>query len=209
MSEPIRRPGGRTAVNRARVLDATLAELAEHGYDRLSLEAVATRAGVHRTTVYRGYGDKERLVADALENGADVTIPVPDTGGVDEDLRLLARGVASMLAMRDGAAAVLALVAGLRGSPAVGRVVQRFWGARLLTIRPIVERAVTRGELAADTDARLLLAHMAAPLYYRMLLTTEPLTDDFADLCAAATLTAARAGLFRSTEAAPPPLPPA
>ncbi|WP_280305829.1 TetR/AcrR family transcriptional regulator [Nocardia neocaledoniensis] len=55
---PVRpRPGGRTARNRALVLDAVLAELTEHGYDALTVDAVAARAGVHRATVYRRWRD--------------------------------------------------------------------------------------------------------------------------------------------------------
>ncbi|MFE7396817.1 TetR/AcrR family transcriptional regulator, partial [Streptomyces sp. NPDC057557] len=52
-----RRPGGRTARIRKQVLDAVLSELGEHGYDGLTTDTVAARAGVHRTTVYRRWGD--------------------------------------------------------------------------------------------------------------------------------------------------------
>lgn len=51
-----RRPGGRSARIRTQMLDAVRAELGEHGYDGLSMDAVAARAGVHRTTVYRRWG---------------------------------------------------------------------------------------------------------------------------------------------------------
>ena len=65
----------RGATVRANVLAATLAELAEAGYAALTVEAVADRAGVHKTTVYRRWRDREALVIDALTdpNNAMVT----------------------------------------------------------------------------------------------------------------------------------------
>jgi AcrR family transcriptional regulator len=194
------RPGGRTARTRAAVLDATVAELAERGWDQVSVETIALRAGVHKTTVYRRWGSKEQLVAEALQDAADRRIQLPDTGDVDGDLRALARAVLAILTSRDGAATVRALVAGAQGSPAVGRVVRRFWGgARLAQVGPIVERAVTRGQLPSETNASELVKQVAAPLFYRLLVTAEPLTQATADQAAAVALAAARAGVFTST----------
>ena len=65
-----RRPGGRTARTRRAVLEATVAELAAHGYGALTVERVATRAGVHKTTLYRRWGGKQGLVAEAVEGFA-------------------------------------------------------------------------------------------------------------------------------------------
>src|SRR5690349_18554003 len=83
---PGRRPGGRTARVREAVLDATLAELAGRGYAGLTVEGVAARSGVHKTTVYRRWGGVEGLIADALDRGSRLPWPVPDTGTVRGDL---------------------------------------------------------------------------------------------------------------------------
>jgi AcrR family transcriptional regulator len=193
------RPGGRTARTRAAVLDATLDELADRGWDQVSVETIALRAGVHKTTVYRRWGGKEQLVAEALQAAAHSRIQVPDSGDVDDDLRALAHAVQNILTSRDGAATVRALVAGAQGSPEVGRVVRRFWAARLAQVGPIVQRAVTRGQLPPATDATALMKYLAAPLFHRLLVTAEPLTEATADQAAAAVLAAARAGVFTST----------
>jgi AcrR family transcriptional regulator len=190
------RPGGRTARTRAAVLDATLSELAERGWDQVSVETIASRAGVHKTTVYRRWGGKDRLVAEALEAAAERRIQVPDSGDVDRDLRALARAVLAILTSRDGAATVRALVAGAQSSPEVGQVVRRFWAARLAHVGPIVDRAVTRGQLPRGTDPDELLRYLAAPLFHRLLVTAEPLTPAAADHAAAVVLAAARAGAF-------------
>jgi AcrR family transcriptional regulator len=71
------------------VLDATLAEVVCRGYEGMSVETVAGRASVHKTTVYRRWGSKERLVAEALEAAAESRIGAPDTGDVEGDLRAL------------------------------------------------------------------------------------------------------------------------
>lgn len=190
------RPGGRTAQTRQQVFDATLAELVDKGYDRLSVESIAQRAGVHKTTVYRRWRTKDRLAVEALEAIAARRIDPPDTGEIEEDLRILARAVSDSLSSRDGAAAVRALVSSTEGSEEVSRIARRFWATRLEQVGPIVERAVARGQLPAGTGAATTIEFLAAPLYYQLLISTKPLTDSAADLAAAATLAAARAGVF-------------
>ena len=88
------------------------------------------RAGVHKTTIYRRWGSKERLVAEALEEAAESRIGAPDIGDVEGDLRALARAVRDTLSGREGVAAVHALVSGARVSPEVGRIARRFWAPR-------------------------------------------------------------------------------
>jgi len=197
------RPGGRTARTRAAVLDATLDELASRGWDQVSVETIAARAGVHKTTVYRRWGGKDQLVAEALEAEADSRVQVPDSGDIGQDLRALARAVLAILTSRDGAATVRALVAGAQGSPEVGRVVRRFWATRLAQVGPIAERAVSRGQLPPGTDPDNLMRYLAAPLFHRLLVTAEPLTQAAADQAAAAALAAARAGVFARPGQAP------
>jgi AcrR family transcriptional regulator len=191
------RPGGRTARTRAAVLEAALEELGSRGYDQASVEAIAHRAGVHKTTLYRRWGGKEQLIADAIETAAASRIEVPDSGDVGEDLRVLARTVQAILTSREGAATVRALVSGAHSAPEVQRIIRRFWTARLAHVgQPIVRRAVERGQLPQRTDPAELIRYVAAPLYYRLLITAEPLTAAVADQAAAAAFAAAQAGVL-------------
>jgi AcrR family transcriptional regulator len=191
----IPRPGGRSARVRAAALDATLAELVAHGYARLSVDAVAARSGVGRATLYRRWGGREGLVLDAVESFAAQRADVPNTGNFDRDLRLWTRTILRMLTDRDSAALVRA-VFGVPDSPAVVQLRHRFWRTRLELVRPVVERAEQRGDVPAGTDAAEVIRHAGAPLYYRLLVLAEPLTVEAADLAAAVTATAARAGVF-------------
>jgi AcrR family transcriptional regulator len=190
------RLGGRTARTREAVFGATLAVLASQGYDRMSVEDVALQAGVHKTTVYRRWGTKDRLLAEALQEAAESRIEVPDTGDIGDDLRALASSIQATLSSREGMATVRALVSGARVSPEVERIARRFWAARLARVGPIVERAVGRGQLPHGTSATGVIEHVAAPLYYRLLIMDESPTEAVADRAAAAALAAARAGIF-------------
>lgn len=191
-----RRPGGRSARTRAAVFDAVLATLIERGVDQVSVEEVARRAGVHKTTIYRRWGTVDRLVVEALATGAGERMAVPDTGSVAADFVALARSVLATLQSHEGAVAAQALIAGGKQSPAVTSIARRFWADRRALVVPIVERAVARGELPAGTDAAAAMAQVTAPLFFRGFIMGEPLTDDDADRAAAAALAAARAGVF-------------
>jgi len=91
--ETTKRPGGRSARVRAAVRQATLDELVAHGYAGLTIDNVAQRSGVHKTTVYRRWGSPAGLVADALELAAEEAWPLPDTGDLTADLRALTAAV--------------------------------------------------------------------------------------------------------------------
>src|SRR5690348_8525475 len=92
------RPGGRTARTRATVLQAVVAELAEYGYAGTSVERVAQRAGIAKTTIYRRWGGLDGLLADLVAEYAAQEIPVPDEGDLDRDLRAVARMVVAGIA---------------------------------------------------------------------------------------------------------------
>ncbi|WP_026401825.1 TetR/AcrR family transcriptional regulator [Actinomadura rifamycini] len=188
------RPGGRTARVRDAVRGATLAVLAEHGYRGLTVEGVAARSGVHKTTVYRRWGDADGLVADALEIAAADPWPVPDTGTLDGDLRALARLVRDGFAdPREGPVSrAFVLAAGQSGAAA--DALHRFFERRHAQSAVVVERAVARGEVPPGTDAAEVVRIAVAPLYYRLFVTGEPLDEAAADRAAAAACTAARAG---------------
>src|SRR6476661_1145282 len=180
------RPGGRTARTSEAVLDATIAELAERGYEGLSVESVARRAGIHKTTLYRRWETRDGLVVAALADAAERRTAVPDTGDIELDLRALARAVRKTLRSEAGAAVVRALVAGSASSESARAVARRFWAARMIETRPIIERAIARGDLPTGTDPDQVLMYVSAPLYQCLLVTAQPLTEAVADAAAAA-----------------------
>jgi AcrR family transcriptional regulator len=177
------------------VLTAAAEELSTRDYADISVESIAARAGVHKTTVYRRWGSQVEIIKQALASAAGARIPVPDTGSVDRDLLLLARAVQVVLSPPQGAVTTALIVGGL-ASAELAEVMRQFWAVRAQAVSVIVDRAVSRGELPAGTDPAALMRTLAAPMYYQLLVAREPVTEASARLSTAATLAAAKAGVF-------------
>ncbi|UBU18182.1 TetR/AcrR family transcriptional regulator [Nonomuraea gerenzanensis] len=196
---PRRRPGGRTGRIRAQVLDAVRAELTERGYDGLSLDGVAARAGVHRATVYRRWRDVGGLLADVLDATGDDDWEPQDTGSLLGDLTALNHE--NLTAMTAQPSMAAALIAASFRSEEAARGLRRLWEDRYTRCEVVVERAVSRGELPPGTDARRLLVAATAPLYHHLvLLRTEP-DPDLPGQAAKAAVLAAFAGAFAGNSA--------
>jgi AcrR family transcriptional regulator len=188
------RPGGRAARVRSSVLDATIDLLEKVGYERLTIDTVAARAGVHKTTVYRRWPTKAELVLDATRELSEQRIPIPDTGSLGDDLRALARGIVATIGTEAGGRRARSLVAAAASTPELAAAMHAFWAGRLAATAPIVERAVTRGELPATTDATVIIESLIGPLWIRLLLTGEPIDEAFADRFAELVTAGATAG---------------
>lgn len=189
-----RRPGGRTSRIRAQVLDAVRAELAEHGYDGLTMDAVAARAGVHRTTVYRRWRDVGGLLADVFEAASDDDWQPQDTGSLHGDLAALNDEIQAALTAQPSVTA--ALIAASFRSEEAARAQRRLWEDRYARCEIVVSRAIRRGELPPHTDARRLLIAATAPLYHQLVLLRTPPDPHLPDHAAKTAALAASAGAF-------------
>jgi AcrR family transcriptional regulator len=174
-----RRPGGRSARVREAVLDATIEAIVAGGYAGLTIDDVARRAGVHKTTLYRRWATREAMVLDALLARSATHVAVPDTGTLRGDLVALLRAVAANITSREGRALVMALLLETRGVPGLDALRQEFWSTRFELVAAVVERAIERGELEGTVDAALLVELAIAPLYLRVLVTGEEIDDAF------------------------------
>ncbi|MFF3019412.1 TetR/AcrR family transcriptional regulator [Streptomyces sp. NPDC057939] len=200
-----RRPGGRSARVRAQVLEAVGELLLQTGYDGLTVDAVADRAGVHRTTVYRRWRDVGTLLADVLDAASDDAWSPPDTGTLEGDLTALNEEVYEALA-HSGPQLTTALIAASFRSPEAAQALSAFWEDRYARCAVVVERAADRDELPAPADSRALLVAATAPLYHELLLLRAVPDPTLPRRAATATTAAARAGVFRPA-AAPGPGP--
>ncbi|MGH3126115.1 MAG: TetR-like C-terminal domain-containing protein, partial [Streptosporangiaceae bacterium] len=135
--------------------EAALALLAEVGYDRLTMDAVAARARAAKTTIYRRWPGKAELVVDALTSlkGAP---EIPDTGSLRQDLRALAESITSPES-QFGAQVTIGMVSALARDAELRRVFrEKFIAPRMAGFRTVFERAVARGEMPAGHDLDLL-----------------------------------------------------
>jgi AcrR family transcriptional regulator len=196
------RPRGRTERVRLAVIAATRDLLINVGYEDLSIERVAEQAGVAKSTVYRRWRDRTGLLLELLDELSSVEIPFVDTGSVDEDIRVLTLGIAKFFRDHTGAQLALALIADAVHNPGAADGLRTFWARRNEAAAASVRQAIDRGELPADTDPVEVIRAIGAPLYYRLLVTHEPVGDDVAVRAAAAAVTAARAGVYARDPAA-------
>ncbi|WP_308285563.1 TetR/AcrR family transcriptional regulator [Actinoplanes hulinensis] len=194
MNRPIRRPGGRSADVRRRVLDAVVTQLVDHGYDGLSIDTVAAGCGVHRTTVYRRWRDVGGLLADVLAAAAGDDWRPADTGTLDGDLAALNREV--FAALTGDPPITTALIAASFRSARAAEALRAFWADRYERCAVIVARAADRADIPAGTDARRLLVAATAPLYHELVLLRTGPDEGLAERAAADTAVAARAGAF-------------
>lgn len=194
------RPVGRGRKAQAAVRAATLAELLDRGYAELTVEGVAQRAGVHKTTVYRRWKDRASLVVDALSEHFATDIPTPDTGAVETDLQALARALAHSMTGPAGRAVQTAMHSDAGRLPEIAEARGRVFADRFRRAEPVITRAIERGELPAETDPVEVLKTLAAPIYFRLLVSADPIDEGTADQAVRITLAAARAGaLTRSS----------
>lgn len=173
------RPGGRTARVRADVLAAVEAELAEHGYDGLTIDAVAARSGVHRTTLYRRWKTVPGLLVDLLRAGADDAWEPSDTGSLEGDLIAVNREVHAALTARPSVTQAV-IAASFRTAEAADALT-RFWEDRYARTALVVRRAVARGEVPGDVDAQRLLRTATGPIYHQLVLLRQPMPRADAD----------------------------
>ncbi|MFD9813101.1 TetR/AcrR family transcriptional regulator [Streptomyces sp. NPDC059080] len=196
------RPGGRTARTRAAVLDAVQAELSEGGFAALSMERIAQRSGVHLATLYRRWRSVEGLVCELLTE-ASAGIPLPDTGSLPEDLRLLARRIGTFYTAAPMRRLVEAVVSSAARSSRADTVLADFFHDRLRIAGALVRRAIERGEVPPDTDPEAVMSAIGAPFYYRILIARGPVDADLAESTATAVWAATLAGAYRGGGATP------
>ncbi|WP_405162815.1 TetR/AcrR family transcriptional regulator [Nocardia sp. NBC_01499] len=196
---PTQRPGGRTARIRDQVLEAVRAELTEHGYDALTVDTVAARAGVHRTTVYRRWRDVGGLLTDVFAAASDMAWHPRDTGSLRGDLAALNEEIQDSMAEESSIA--VALIAVSFRSDEAARALRQLWEDRYAQSEIIIERAIRRGELAPHIDARALLIAATAPVYHRLVLLRTPPDPHLPDHAAASAVLAAQAGAFTEPDA--------
>jgi AcrR family transcriptional regulator len=175
------RRGGRSARVKAAVIASVVDELAEFGYAGVTFERIAARAGVHKATVYRRWPTKEKLVVDALRVQLSHAIPMPNTGSVREDLRVLNHAVVVYITSPQGEGLLRALVSQATLHPEIVAIGRMYWSERFSLVGGVIRRGIERGELPAGTDTDFLLETIIGPLYLRLLVTAQPLTTEFVD----------------------------
>lgn len=183
---------GRSEAARLAVLEAADDLLVERGFAGVTIEGIAATAGVAKQTIYRWWSSKTDVLMDAfLTDAAEHLVP-PDHGDLGRDLRAHLRTLARFLTRNDAGAVCRALIGQAQHDPETAAAFRaRFSDEQRRRDRLPLERAVGRGELAAGTDLAAAVDRLVGPVYYRVLVTGEPVTAAFTDGLVTAFLAAA------------------
>jgi AcrR family transcriptional regulator len=187
--------GRRSESSHRAIIAATQELLVQVGYRELTIEGVAARAGVGKQTIYRWWPSRAALALEAYLAGSDAVLrPPPDSGVAREDVRALLDWLIAVLAEPIGGRVVAGLVADLQHDPELAeRYHHDVVPARRRAMLEALTRARERGELRADADVELAVDTLHGAVFYRLLLSGEPLDADFAEQLAQQVLDGLRA----------------
>jgi AcrR family transcriptional regulator len=168
-----RKPGRpRSAQAHKAILDATLELLAQEGFQGLSIEDIAARAGVGKTTIYRRWSSKDELVIDAIHE-IQVDLTTVDTGNFRNDLVILFkaanRGIMTHPLLPQ---LVLRLISEFQANPEIFQVfLTQLLIPRIQRFMYMVEQAQARGEIRRDIDWTLALELITGPIFIHLLIS--------------------------------------
>ena len=163
----------------ARVHEAIVGLLVEGGVQACSFSAVADRAGVERSTLYRRFPDRWEAIIDALMARAATDV-MPDVGdSFAHDLRSVLRKLKATLESPLGPA-LLAVAIELRSGSA-GDYPRAYFDQRMAQLAPMFEAAIERGEIRADVDREELFSFAAGAIYFRTFIAGREVDDAFID----------------------------
>ncbi len=163
------------------ILDAARDLLLETGYEGVTIEAVATRAGVGKATIYRRWSGKPELVVEVLGHTVR-DMPMPDTGDTRTDLVQFVMAMVKGLVDSPLGGVIRSLSAEIRHNPELMEAFRgRFVNPRRAVARELVVRGIERGELRQSVDPDLVLDLLAGTLHHRLVFTGKPITTQLAD----------------------------
>jgi AcrR family transcriptional regulator len=172
MTDTAARPDPRVERSRQAILEATLQLLARDGdVGSLTVEAVAARSGVAKTTIYRRWRDKWELALDAVMIDMLPRLDEPvDVGDTRKELLTVINSVVKTLATPPYGQAMQALVSQIATDADLARVYrEQVVEPRQAELTPVVKRGIARGDLRPDTDVRLIHELLVGPIFYRLL----------------------------------------
>jgi AcrR family transcriptional regulator len=189
-THPAPRLSRRARSDRA-ILDATRALLAEGGVRGLTIEGVAARSGVAKTTIYRRWSDKSELALAAVWNDLAGLHAPADLGDTRAELLAFVEPVITAMRSPLMSGVIRGLISEIATNQELGRTYrQQFIEPRLAQLAHVVARGAARGDLRPDTNVRLAHELLVGPVFYRLLFSGQPLDEALSTRVADAVLRA-------------------
>ncbi|MGZ4436422.1 MAG: TetR/AcrR family transcriptional regulator [Nocardioidaceae bacterium] len=179
-------PGSGHDQRRARteraLLDATRQLLAEDGFGSLTVEGVAARSGVAKTTIYRRYRSKTDLALAVLLDMVGEVSTQPYVEDTRTELVALVDRTVELLTTTLLGRVMQGLVSEVAADPELAHVYrERVVSHRVTEVSALVQRGISRGELRPDLDPEMVTDLLLGPIYYRFFLSGSPLDDGFGE----------------------------
>jgi AcrR family transcriptional regulator len=169
---------GRVRRSRDRVLTTAFELLGESGVGGFSVDEVARRSGVAKTTIYRHWPTREALVIDACSRISDEQ-EVPDTGALEGDLAAILTNIGHLLGTARWSSILPSIVDVAERDPEFADIHRRIQHGHAAPLREVIDRAAGRGEIAATADRSAMIAELMGPLFYRRWFSREPIDNQF------------------------------
>jgi AcrR family transcriptional regulator len=169
---------GRVQRSRERVLTSAFDLLGESGVSGFTIDEVARRSGVAKTTIYRHWPSREALVLEAASR-ISAAVDIPDTGSVHGDVTMILNNLGGLLGTARWASVVPSIVDVAERDPEFAAVHGRIQRGHASPLREVLVRAAGRGELPATTDPAHVISALIGPLYYRRWFSREPIDEQF------------------------------
>jgi AcrR family transcriptional regulator len=191
--EPVRRPGRpRSARADAAILEAAIDAFVDRGWDALTIEGVAARAGVSKSTIYRRYPCRVDLLLAAARRLAQERDAVPDTGTLRTDLVEMVSSFVRMVTTTRTGQAIPMMVAATAKHPELAAPYREFLAERRAAWRVVVDRGIVRRELRPGVDVELVIDLLVGPLFYRTCVSHQPIDAGWVTALVDSVLRAAR-----------------
>lgn len=162
-------------------LDTTVELLLESGVEGVTLDEVAARSGVAKSTLYRHFGSREDLIVKAAR-GCVVEHPTPDTGSLATDLEFLFDHFGKVEAQRKVTELLSMLIESSRWDPAMEELRDQALAERRRPIRTVLQLAQHRGEIGPHLDLDSAVAMVVGPFTYRRMVERREVTPELVDM---------------------------
>ncbi|MFC9842931.1 TetR/AcrR family transcriptional regulator [Streptomyces sp. NPDC060223] len=179
------RPGRpRSEKRRAAILAAAGDLMIEGGLRAATMEAIASRAGVGKATVYKWWPSRGAVALEGFMLRAASSWSLPEDATAPEALRILTVAAVRLFTHSPAGPLMRALAADAQSDPEIAQALREQWlGPRRAVAAEIIREGIERGELRANLDLAATLDLVFAPVYYRLLFGHEPLDEAFAESC--------------------------
>ncbi len=171
----------RSPETRAKILKAAYEMLNEVGFMDLTIEGVAAKAEVGKPTIYRRWKTKAALAMDAFLEAVTPEIVFPDTGKAREDFREQMYKIVRLMNSSRGEVLANVIGCGQADEELIAAFRDNWLTPRREDAKRIFQRGVDRGELREGIDAEVAIDALYSPLFYRLLLKHQPLTNKLVD----------------------------